>query len=473
MSVKKFGTENVSLDHPNLCYMKNIFLLLSFLVTLTVSHAQTPVNLQFRINGLSAGNQVYLAYYYGNKQYVKDTAEADQKGLIRFSYNQPLDQGIYMLVFPSESNKFMEFIVDADQQFDMSAKLTDLIKTAVFKGSEENTLFFDYVRKIEVLKIASDNPDANAQELDNSFKTIKNELVQKHPKSFTAQLLLFQDRPEIPATIVDKTEQFYYYRSHFFDGKDWNFTAIARTPTYQTMMDEYIDQLTIQSPDSLIVSCDLLLSKVKQNKELFKYTLITLTNKYAASKTICFDNVYLHLVDQYYLSGRAFWLSKESEEDQKTLQRMKERVDRLRHIQCGKPVVDFTLQDEKGANHSLYDIESPYTLLMFWSTDCQHCEQSIKKMTDLDPLLKRKGVTFVTVADGTNKELWLKKKATFPVKDILALMSTESTVIQTLVTNYDIYSTPSFFLLDADKKLLYKKFEVEDLKQILESYPDK
>lgn len=450
-----------------------VYTLLTILANVSNVSAQTSVNMQFKINGLNAGDTVLLAYYYGNKQYVKDTVESDQKGVIRFSYDQPLDQGIYMLVFPKESNKFLEFIVDADQQFEMSAKSSDLTQTAVFKGSEENVLFFDYIRKIEVLKAESAKPSANAEELDKSFKAIKNELIQKHPKSFTAKLLSFQDRPEIPTSITEKTAQFYYYRSHFFDGKDWDFTPIARTPAFHALLEEYITNLTVQSPDSLIAGCDLLLSKVKQNKELFKYTLITLTNKYASSKTICFDNIYLHLVDQYYLSGRAFWLSRESEDDQKTLQRMKERVDRLRHIQCGKPVVDFTMQDEKGVNHSLYDIESPYTLLMFWSTDCQHCEQSIKKMTNLEPLLKRKGVSFVTIADGTNKELWLTKKSTFPVKDILALMSTESSVIQALVTNYDVYSTPAFFLLDADKKLLYKRFEVEDLNQILENYPDK
>ena len=454
--------------------MKQSFLLLLFLSAIFPLIAQTAVNMQFQINGLNAGDSVLLAYYFGEKQYVKDTAKADAKGKLHFSYNEPLDQGMYMLVFPADANKFVEFIVDADQQFEMTAKKSNLVETATFKGSEENTLFYSYLRKINAFKAEADGADSlKTLAVDASYKAFKKDLISKHPKSFTAKLLAFQDRPEIPESMSDKKQIFYYYRSHFFDGKDFSFTPITRTPSYHSLLNEYLENLTVQSPDSLIVSCDLLLSKVKQNKELFKYTLITLTNKYAASKTICFDNIYVHLVDQYYLSGRAFWLNNDVKEDQQTLQRMKERVDRLRHIQCGKPVVDFTLQDEKGEKHSLYEVESPLTLLMFWSTDCQHCEQEIKKMNNLEPLLKRKGVTFVTVADGTNKELWMKKKATFPVKEILALMSTESSVVLSLVENYDIYTTPTFFLLDADKKLIYKKFMVENLNQILENYPDK
>lgn len=449
-----------------------VYTLLIILTSVSCVTAQTSVNMQFQINGLKAGNQVFLGYYYGDKQYVKDTVEADVKGKFRFSYNEPLEQGIYMLVFPAEDNKYVEFIVDGDQQFEMTAKQSDIVETAVFKGSEENILFFNYLRKINELKaLASDSTKLNS--LDATFKAYKKELIAKHPKSFTAKLLTYQERPEIPASLTDKTERFYYYRSHFFDGIDLNFTPIVYTPSYHSLLTEYIENLTVQAPDSLIVSCDLLLSKVKQNKELFKYTLITLTNKYAASKTICFDNVYIHLVDQYYLSGRAFWLNNGSKEDQETLNRMKERVDRLRHIQCGKPVVDFTLEDENGVKHSLYDIESPYTLLMFWSTDCQHCESAIKKMNNLDPLLERKGVTFVTVADGTNRELWLTKKAKFPVKNILALMSPNSSVIQAIVNNYDLYTTPVFFLLDSDKKLLYKRFDVENIPTILGNYPDK
>lgn len=424
------------------------------------------------MDGVKGGDQVILAYYLGDKQYVKDTVLADNKGAFQFSYPELLDQGIYLLVFPADSNKYMEFIVDADQQFDMTAKLSDFARTALFKGSAENTLFYSYLKKITAFK--KEAVGMNAEQLaalDKKVMTEQNQLIQKYPSSFTVKLLQWQKRPEIPTSITDKTERYYYYKARIFDDKDWNFTPITRTPAYHAFLMEYIDNLTVQTPDSLVVACDELLTKSKQNKDLFKYTLITLTNKFATNNTVCFDNVYFHLVDQYYAIGRAFWMTEPGDLD--NLKRMKARAEGIRYIRCGQPVFDFTLQDDKGVNHTLYAIESPYTMLMFWSTDCGHCEEAIKKMVNLDALFVKKGVKLVTVADGTNRELWLKKMATFPIKSTLSLMSTNSDVVHTLIEKYDFYTTPAFFLVDKDKTLLYKRFDAKDIKELLESLPDK
>ena len=47
-----------------------------------------------------------------------------------------------------------------------------------------------------------------------------------------------------------------------------------------------------------------------------------------------------------------------------------------------------------------------------------------------------------------------------------------SNELATLIEQYDLYSTPFALLLDQDKKILYKKLEVDQIKDIVERLPD-
>jgi hypothetical protein len=51
---------------------------------------------------------------------------------------------------------------------------------------------------------------------------------------------------------------------------------------------------------------------------------MTLTNKYAQTKTKGLDAVYVYMVDTFYKSGQAYWI------DESTLTKMVENSDRLK-----------------------------------------------------------------------------------------------------------------------------------------------
>ena len=214
------------------------------------------------------------------------------------------------------------------------------------------------------------------------------------------------------------------------------------------------------------------MQKTKENDELFKYTLIELLNKYATSKTICFDAIYVHLVDTYYLKGRAFWLNGTDEESKNNLEKLRENADRLRPVLCGSYAYNFTLADEKGVRHELRKVSGERTILVFWSSDCHKCEAFMKELSSITDLCKRKGVSIVSVDNGTDPKLWRQKLEKYPVKNMISLTSSSSEELSVLIEQYDLYSTPVAFLLDKDKKILYKKLEVDQIKDILERLPD-
>ncbi|OGS78970.1 MAG: hypothetical protein A3D31_03080 [Candidatus Fluviicola riflensis] len=432
---------------------------------------------------------IMLAYYLGDKQYIEDTVEIDANGKFIFTYPELLEQGVYLFYFPGNS-RYVEFILGDDQQFSVKGKLSDFTKTAKFSGSTDNTLFYGYLNKLETFKEKDEKwsavksrhtlngnadslkvADEMIQQNGDAYKVYKKQFLEKNANSFLEKLLRFNERPDVPETLTQE-EKYYYYKNHIFDNLDWSFDGVLRSPNYESLLTEFIDKLTPQTPDSIIIACDLILQKTKENDDLFKYTLIQLTNKYARSTTICFDAIYVHLVENYYLKGQAFWLNGTDEESKVQLKKMKENAERLKPVLCGNYAYNFTLADEKGKKHELRKISGERTILLFWASDCHRCEAFMKELAAITDLCEKKGVTIVSVDNGADGKLWREKLEKYPVKNMLALTSSGSEEQTLLIEQFDLYSTPLAFFLDKDKKILYKKLDVEQIKNIVERLPD-
>ena len=69
-----------------------------------------------------ADSTVYLGYYYGDKQYVKDTIKLDRKANGEFRGDKPLDGGIYFILVPG--NTIFELMIDKEQKFSVSTTFT-------------------------------------------------------------------------------------------------------------------------------------------------------------------------------------------------------------------------------------------------------------------------------------------------------------------------------------------------------------
>ena len=115
-------------------------------------NAGTPGNdpggyeIRIKITGLR-DSLVHLANYYGDKQYLKDSAKVDAAGNVLFKGAEPLPGGIYLFVFPNKT--YFELLVDKEQKFSMECTMGQVIETMKVKGSTDNQLFYDYLKFIQ------------------------------------------------------------------------------------------------------------------------------------------------------------------------------------------------------------------------------------------------------------------------------------------------------------------------------------
>ena len=117
--------------------------LLSFIIALlsicNLSFAQN-YSIAGQVDGLADGD-VLLGYYYGDKQYVKDTVQS-VNGAFVFESDVALESGMYFMLLSDK--QFFQFIIDEDRTFSFHTSHTNLVGDMQMVSSTENELFYEY-----------------------------------------------------------------------------------------------------------------------------------------------------------------------------------------------------------------------------------------------------------------------------------------------------------------------------------------
>ena len=426
------------------------------------------------------GDTLKLGYYFGKAQYLKDTTIIN-KGKFVFEGKEPLEPGVYLLVIPPD-NKFIHVLIPEDeQQFSLSVDMDDIVKSAKFKGSDENDIYYDYLKQLDAFRPRADElrklikEDSTKKEtyetelgkIDDSVKKLQDNVVAKHPGTMTAMLIKANqeiDIPKYPELSEEdrKQKQYEYYRAHYFDNFDLGDKRAIRSGLIQNKIDFYTQKLTYPMPDSQIIAIDYLLKKMENNADAFQYYLVYFLNDAAKSKRMGMDAVYVHLVDNYYSTGKATWA------DEEQLKKLKTQAENIRPTLIGKIAPDLTLWTESGQPVTIHGIESPYTVLFFWDPECGHCKKATPFVVDFYNEYKDKGVKVLAICTKTGddiSEYW----STVKERGMDVFVNTADQYLRSRYKSiYDVKTTPQIFILDKNKKILVKKIAGEDLKSVMD-----
>ena len=422
-------------------------------------------------------SMVYLAHYYGKggeKVYKTDSAFFDKNGVADMKSNDPdFTGGIYML-FLSDKKTVFEVLMDKGIDVSITADKDKLPEGIKYKNSPENERFGEYVdfsrefgkeqqklqKEFNESKTAEDTANVRKKAAATS-KTLINyrrDYIKKYPGTLLAHIFGAMETPEVPegdhfladGKTKDSTFAYNYYKNHYWDGFDFHDDRLIYTPIYDPKLEEYITKMVLPWPDSLEKECDILLKKTKGTKDLFHYTLWWLTYHVENSKIMGMDEVFVYLVENYYMKGDATWLTNEE------LQKYIDRALKISPNVIGNVAPElklpniFTKKDQ-----DLQDIKAKYTLVVFYSPTCGHCQHELPLLDSVYRAeLQKKGVKIMTVAtEGDEKAItdFLKKDK---IDDWINTWDPQH--VGNYHDKYDVYSTPTIYLLD-DKKIIRGK----------------
>lgn len=487
--------------------MQNIILTLSLVFFTFNLWAQEGAEIKLKLTNFEE-KAVYLGYYYGDKQYLVDTATIDKKGEFVFKKDEAYKGGVYLFVLPPDNRFIQVLLTKGEQHFSVEADGVKLSEGIKFKGSPDNTLFYEYMAYLaekrpqaekltKEIEAAKDNEKAKekAQEkldaLNKSVTDYQKMTIKNNPNTLTAALIKANLPPDTP-TFEDLTDEkekevkrWRWTQKHYFDHINLEDNRMVRTPFLYQRVDYYINKMTIQHPDTINQALDHILKLMQPAEELFQYYLVHFVNFYAKSKIVGMDAVYVHLVKNYYEKGLAPW----TEEEQ--LKKMVDNANTLNPLLIGKIAPDIKMKklnvaetlkmkdDENehkrfkvGEELSLHQVKSPYTVLLFWASDCGHCKKSMPGLVEFNENFKDKGVTVFSVCTKTYKDMPACAELLDKHNALNWINVVDPYFRSKFGSIYDVRSTPQIYILDDKKEIISKRIGAEQLPEVMQQIID-
>lgn len=383
----------------------------------------------------------------------------------RVEFNSDLTKGMYQL--ETEFGQTVDFLYD-DAPIKILVKDIDDNSTVDFLDSQANRDWYAYqvvkeqtLNSLNLLKPILRDYDKDSEfyiKSLNEYEQLQNAFV-----SFTDSLML-HDNYASKLIKVDRfpslnlNDDFKKQRNdmiaNFFNDVDFNDLSLIPTDVLTNKIFDFLsiqltsDQNQEQQIMSLILASDNVLNRASVNFEMYKFIFRFLIESFNELKIN-------EVVD--YLTRMPYSENIEcSEEQYNELLSIAEFNSRARIGSLAENISGTTIFDE---SFDLYSIDNDFTIVYFWSYSCDHCRENIN---DLKIFLDE-NPDFSLVAVSVKSDL---KK----IKNLVKKTKLNGYFYHDglewncpFVDDYAVTATPSFYLLDKEKKIIFKPFDFNEL----------
>ncbi|MCX7955196.1 MAG: redoxin domain-containing protein [Bacteroidales bacterium] len=452
--------------------------------------------IKVKIRGLGYGDTLLLGHRFGEKLYADDTCVIDKNNWGVFQKNKKLDGGIYIVLIPKLKNRFFEFLMDNTQNMEIETDTTDFVANLKVKGSKENEVFFNWQRKMAELeqkmrplqekykKYSQNNKDSaeyfrkKIEELDSLRKREWRFIIDSYKDHLLPKILKVLTPIEIPKKPQDynipenhpkkdslfRLYQYLYYKDHYWDNVDFSDDRLLRTPFIEQKIKEFYKDVVVTNPDSLSKEAIKLIERARANRNFFQYVVAYSANYFETSQIMGLDKVFVDIAERYYLKGECWWA------DSTLIAKIAERVIKIKPNIIGNVAPDLKMQDIEGNWQQLKYIKADYIILAFWEPSCGHCKKEIPKLFEYFKTVVDSGVAVFAVYTQQDFDEWKKfvdeKNLYFP-KWFNVWDRYNFTNFRLL---YDIYSTPTIYVIDKDKKIIAKRIGADQIPNFIRQH---
>lgn len=335
--------------------------------------------------------------------------------------------------------------------------------------SVENITYYDYLESVQSIddsinlltahgqKLYEVDKVKNKTELDKIVVSIdkltneKNKLAltfaDKYSNLFVAEIIkadaipLFADYLTNEKTPVFKTE-FEFLKYHYLDNIDFSDSALLNTSVIYDVCGDYIRYFS--NPPSVKTYkqiIDILYGKVSANKAIREYVTEILLKSF---DTPSWEDVYTYIADNYYLNNTCALSIDSANIVNKSLL--------IKKLKPGNPAPEVIIINGSDTTFELSSLESKYTLVFFWASWCEFCEEAMPQISEVYSEYHLKGLEIVSISADTVATVWQTASLKNEIKwinqcDLKGFASPVS-------RDYNIVRTPNFFLLDKNKLII-------------------
>ncbi len=389
-----------------------------------------------------------------------------------------IEPGVYRFVYSvSEGEQYLDIIINGkEKEITFSIKANDALAEPVFAASEENKKWYAYKSMTNAQLIRIDL----LNQFINAYPNSKSNVIQVAIKEWEQEKELYlqnfnQFKTEMQGTwayemvinrpfyFTDPQEsprlQDYYKREHFWDGFNANNPLLINTPLYTEHILNYLrywmnpnmNYSPEEKTNGFKRSVDVVIRQFAGNEKTheFAYKYLTLGFKEIGEEEV------LQYLDENYkdLANRCFDNFEKTEFDK--------RMEGYAALKVGNLAPDFQLNIVSGNTKvkSLFKLKSEKTLIVFWSSSCPHCMEEMPKLNEW--AATQTGLTVIAVSLDMNSSIHNESIKNF--QNMIHSCDYKGWDTEA-AAKYYIAATPTFILLDKDKKVIGKYSNIDRIK---------
>jgi thiol-disulfide isomerase/thioredoxin len=436
--------------------MKKINLLIALFPLLLFS--------QHSINGTFSpvSDYTYAFLYHATptgSDYI-DKAKVDEQGNFTIHLDSAVTAGIYKIVYalPPEDNNF-DFIYNGKE----SVSLTFSIEKGLeFTDSNENKLWSSYTNSMDMVNRTISNyytqESKDEKGFHDIFKTLKDTQIafEDASKGTMASTFIKANSPYIPESYEDIATYSSNLKRTFLSQVDFSNYLLQSSDFLVDRVTAYIFQMTENATnETYIVDVNHVMESMGEGNVEIKTILLEMVWNYF--KNMNYPEVANHISDAYLMA-----LSKTGNNLSLT-----ERLVNYQNNQVGNTAQNFDLaftKNGKTTTTTLHDLDiAEQYLVIFWSSTCGHCLDELPKVKSI--LASKPSLKVIAIGLEEDAEGWQKAISEYTdFIHVLGLGKWDNPISNA----YGVVATPTYILLDKDKKITAKPYDFEAFKKILE-----
>lgn len=415
--------------------------------------AKGPIELKGNIQ-YPAATKMYLWATYGKVNTLIDSTTITN-GQWNFGTDER-EQGIYMLGI-AENNMASIILNPSEKTTEIGFRNARLDASGYAINSKENEAWFAYLPKetalqksIKDLRVAMAKSSIKGElekqinQKESELSALQAELIGKYPDTHFAKLVTWKQEPF-------KSDMLKYW-----DNIDFTDRSLIHGTVMADRIQNFMRSFS-QGTESGFINCvSVVAEKGKADDVVLEFVLNQMLVGFYESGM---ENISLYIIDNY-INGEAC-----GDADLSNI--IKSTAESIQKLSVGSTPPNIVMTGIDGKQVDLMKIAAAkkYTLVMFWSSWCEHCKGEAPEVKQCYDLFKPKGFEIIGVSVDNVKPAWEQAVAdrgfTFP--NVCGMKLWESKVAK----DYRVTKTPAFYLIDAQGKIVLKPKGIREVQTFL------
>ncbi len=397
-----------------------------------------------------------------NLSYKTDT-KIDEEGNFTLQLDASIEKGMYRLVYAVPQDVF-NFDIIYNGEEDIVVQFNKE-KGVEFLISKENVLLASYEKEMRAVQAQIAEQYQNGyQAVATMFETLSalQQSFEKKAEGTIALAFIKANKPYIPENPQDIRAYIKANKENYFENIDVNNTTLQESSFITDYAYNYI--LGFSGKEDVTAA-------IEDNIDTFQTQIIESDSGYQKAQWI---KLWQKFVDankahtaNYISENYLIPLAKLSNDEG-----LIESLTLFKNMTLGNKAANFSWEeaiDNKTIVKNLHELDvAENYIIVFWSSGCSHCLKEVPQLHSKISSMEKGAYKVIAIGLEDDSYAWKNKIQSFPeFINVLGLGKWQNEIGK----NYGVNATPTYIILDKDKKITARPQKLEDVLQLLSKEP--